>query len=239
MESRPPCDQCNVQGRACLHPCRLCVKSPCSTDSQWSPTCCHFCIKAAISLIEGKSSPCPMFNKKLNSLKTRSYKNNVFHKDLDLAVFSSVTNFSLSHASPLDNSHLWPKDLLTEVGRTALRSNRPYNVFKLAHSHFVRGETIPDPEALIAGALKMAISPTRSRRASSRSSSRNEADKRSSLDKRREEDATAAATIDALMHKERSRQPVKNRSGPSFSSSKHNYLFEEEGGGTRSTSLLL
>ena len=232
METRPPCEQCNVPGKSCLHPCKHCVRSPpCVTDARWSPTCCHFCVKAAVNLIEGNPSPCPMFEKKLHSLKTRSYKNNVFYKDLDLAVFSSVANFSLNHASPLDPSHLWPKQLLAEVGRAALKSDRPYNVFKLAHSHFVRSERIPDADALISEASKLNISPTRPRRTSSRSSSRHDPNNRSPVNRRREEDASAAATIESIMHSERSRHPVRNKAAPSFTNSKHDRLFEEEGEG--------
>ena len=49
-------------------------------------------------------------------------------------------------------SHRWPKSLLAEVGFAALKSRRPYEVFKLAHSYFVRSARLPDHDSLVSEA---------------------------------------------------------------------------------------
>ena len=233
MADRPPCGQCNVQGKSCVHPGRHCVKAPlCTTDSQWSPTRCHFCIKAAVSLVEGKATPCPMFTKKLRSLKTRSYMSDIFTKDLDLFVFSSVASFSDTHMAAHDPSHRWPKSLLAEVGVAALKSRGPYEVFKLAHSYFVRSARLPDHDSLVSEAGQVSISPLKPKRPGSRASSRVESDHLiSPPPSRRDEDASAAATISGLMQTDHDHQAVVDLSDRPHTSSKYDYLFEERGGG--------
>ena len=174
-----------------------------------------------------------MFDKKLRSLKTRSYSFDVFARDLDLFAFSSLANFSENHMASHDPAHRWPKSLLAEVGSAALKSRRPYEVFKLAHSYFVRSARLPDRDSLVAEAGKIRISPLKPKRPVSRSSSKAESDHHTSPPppSRREEDASAAATIAGLMQADHDRQAGVDLSDQPHSSSKYAHLFEERGGG--------
>ena len=72
-----------------------------------------------------------------------------------------------------DPSYRWPKSLLAEKSMAALKSPRPYEVFKLVHSYFVRSARVPDHDSFLE-AGKLRTSPLRPKRTSF--SSRNDSD---------------------------------------------------------------
>ena len=64
-------------------------------------------------------------------------------------------------------SLLWPKSLLAERSMADFTSPRPYEVFKLVHSYFVRSARVPDHDSFLE-AGKLRTSPLRPKRTSSR-----------------------------------------------------------------------
>ena len=137
---------CNVLVLSCVHPCERFLKAPLgTTDAHWSPTCC-LCFSDRRELDRGKSTLCHMFTKNLRSLKTGSYS--FFCQGFrPFFVFSSIANFSENRMAAHSPSHLWPKSLLAERSMADFTSPRPYEVFKLVHSYFVRSARVPDHDS--------------------------------------------------------------------------------------------
>ena len=137
---------CNVLVLSCVHPCERFLKAPLgTTDAHWSPTCC-LCFSDRRELDRGKSTLCHMFTKNLRSLKTGSYS--FFAKVLD--PFLSSPQLQISRRTAWQLIALptsGPKSLLAERSMADFTSPRPYEVFKLVHSYFVRSARVPDHDS--------------------------------------------------------------------------------------------